>query len=156
VVDLTTKSKDLVKGVLECIEAIIDRAGGQKSGDLLGKFRARARSLPTDLASHGLQYLVVLTAARSNKRLIEESLRKNSCVDVVNSLVDEKGLDDDKRSYALYGGVLVYLLKQQGVIDEKVSSFRELLEKLANPAVEALATPIAEWLKRLAEAYIAE
>ncbi|MGC8988417.1 type III-B CRISPR module-associated protein Cmr5 [Infirmifilum sp.] len=152
---MSTQSKDLVAEVLKCIEAVTSAAGGEK-GRILGKFRARARSLPADLAAHGLRYLVVLTAARSNKSLIEESLKKNSCVEVVSSLMNMKDLDEDERSYALYGGVLVYLLKQQGIIGGGVTDFRSLLDKLADPAVEERAKIVTEWLKRLAEAYISE
>jgi len=147
--NVVTKSENLVNEVLECIEVLTSEAREPPK-----EFRTRARSLPADLIAHGLQYLVALTAARSSKSLIEKGLKGNSCADVVKSIMEEKEFDEVKRSYGLYGGVLVYLLKRQGVIEEGVSSFRDLLEKLTDPAVEAKSAPIIEWLKRLAEAYI--
>jgi CRISPR type III-B/RAMP module-associated protein Cmr5 len=142
--------KEVVSEVLDCIESLIN--GRSLREDILKKFRARARTLPVDLYTHGLAYTLTIIAARSNKEAIEKGLTGTKCIDVIKSV--ENIFDDvEEKSYGIYGAIITYLLKKLGVI--RSSTFKDLInEVLSNYVADLRAREILEWLKRFTEAYI--
>jgi len=138
--------------ILECIKAIDDYKAKGKDA-VAGGFRSRSRETPTYIYTHGLPYAITLLAARSSKSLLENGLLQDTatCRDVVERVLSMEN-DEKKASYGLYGALVLYIMKREGLI--KSRTFSDLVkEMLQNPTIEAKSKPIFEWFKRLSEAY---
>lgn len=143
----------VVTQVLECVKLVVGPESGL-SKDQLDAFKARARSLPSMLFTNGLAYTLVYVASRSNYKAVDVGLASESCNDLVSKL---KSLlykaEREEAGYFLYGSLLAYMLKYARLTTAK--SFDELVKKAMEDAfLNQGALAIAEWIKRLAEAYI--
>lgn len=137
---------EIIPKISECVEEI------SRSPDVRERFRGRARDIPSDIFSRGLAYALTYTAARSSARAVEKGLMITSCKDLVKGIADEE-MSPEEKGYALYGALLLYILKEAGVL--KATTFSEAVRSvLGNPMIEVYASSAAEWIKRLAEAYI--
>lgn len=132
--------------------------------DYLKAFRTRARSLPTMLYTNGLSYTIVYVASRSSHEAVEIGLISESCEDLLmrlesllagRSKAGGKSIDKEEAGYILYGSLLAYLLKTARFTT--VRKFDELVRAALDDALlNQGANLVAEWIKRLAEAYIPE
>jgi len=155
---LSTWEKRLIELALDAVGKICE---GCKE-DERKSFRARARSLISDMYASGVAYVVSLAAARSSARAVELGLTANSLDDIIVKLcgdrehVKELGLGGaEDRGYALYGSLLLYALRQAGVLS--AGRLSEAIKSLwGNAAADRVALHAATWLKRFAEAYIYE
>ena len=148
--------KELIDTVIECIEEFTKAY--ERSVRCLRSLRTRARTLPSDLFSQGLAYVLTLTAARSAREFIELGLSSESCSDVIGRADDLRrklGVGDEEFGYAIYGALLAFILKKLGVVKEV--TFADLVRSsISNPVRENMALEVAGWLKRMVEAYIHE
>jgi len=143
--------------VVNCIEQVTNiRLSSKKGAEILKGFRTRARSIPTTLFTRGLAYTTILISSRSSSRLVELGLLKNSCEEIASEVARQsEEYDVEKLSYGLYGAVILFLLRKGGVITStKLSDM--LREVVRDSSIDSKATTVFEWIKRLAEAYIAE
>jgi len=148
----------MLEKAVECIEQISQLASLNEDGkEILNGFRSRAESMPSIFFTHGFAYTMVLLAARSSKELMELGF-KNSCkeiVDEIKKIWNEKRYSRDELSYGLYGASILLLLHKAGNIKTKEFS-NVLKEAIKDPTIDLKAMQIFEWIKRLAEAYIAK
>lgn len=146
-------TRELIALALDCIKSLIDLARSS-STDTLRAFRTRARDLPTTMFVNGFAYTLVYVASRSSAKAIDNGLIAKSCSDLTSMLRElSQGLGREEVGYALYGLLLTFLIKSAGLTNAK--SFDELVKKaMEDPVLERGAGVIAEWIKRLAEAYI--
>jgi len=146
----------VLEKVVECIEQISQLASLNEDGkEILSGFRSRAESMPSIFFIHGFAYTMVLLAARSSRELMELGF-KNSCKEIVDEIkkIREK-YRKDELSYGLYGATILLLLHEAGNI--KTKEFSSVLkEAIKDPTIDLKAMQIFEWIKRLAEAYIAK
>jgi len=143
--------KKVVESSMKCINLLVSR---YSDADFLKNFRARARSVPADVAVHGITYALTVLAARSNYRAIEVGLIASECVGVVERVREVlKDASSEELSYGAYGAVVVYVMKSAGMI--KSNNFKELIEEtLRDPLLRLKARMVFEWVKRFSEAYI--
>jgi len=143
---------EVVKYCLSCIEALINE---KVDKDVLRSFRARARSIPSDMFMHGFIYTITLLAARSSRSILEKGLKEVDCKNIVKEISSLKELGYDARGYGLYGAMILYILKRLNAL--KSETFNDLIrEASGNPVIEFKTRIVLEWLKRFSEAYIEE
>lgn len=143
---------EVVKYSLSCIEALINE---KVDKDVLRSFRARARSIPSDMFMHGFIYTMTLLAARSSRSILEKGLKEIDCKNIVKEISSLKGVGSDERGYGLYGAMILYILKRLNAL--KSETFNDLIrEASGNPVIEFKTRIVLEWLKRFSEAYIEE
>ncbi len=147
--------KKIVTEILDCIESIIKNIS--KDNETIKSFRTRARDIPLYLFMRGPTYTMVYIAARSNVYILNKAFKASNCEELIMSVIgrDQKfmRMGSDKKGYALYGAVVIYVLKRLNLI--KAGSFTELInETLNNPALYSYLSAISEWIKRFAEGYI--
>lgn len=141
--------KNVVEKCLECIERLTSNRNAEK---VLKGFRARARSIPAEAAIRGTAYALTLIAARGSKEAIEIGLSAGNCGDVVSSIVG-KNIDSEELSYWVYSAIVAYVMKSSGMVSSK--NFKDLIKESMSSSVDIKAKMVFEWVKRLAEAYIA-
>lgn len=142
--------KEVISEALNCVESLVSGRGSKE--EILQRFRTRARSIPVNLYTHGLAYVLTIIAARSSRDAIEKGLTGMKCVDIIK---DVEGIfrDTEEKSYGIYGAIITYLLKKAEII--KSSTFKDLVnEVLSNYVADLRAREVFEWLKRFTEAYI--
>lgn len=123
--------------------------------DVLRSFRARARSIPSDMFMHGFIYTITLLAARSSRSILEKGLKEVDCKNIVKEISSLKGVGSDERGYGLYGAMILYILKRLNAL--KSETFNDLIrEASGNSVIEFKTRIVLEWLKRFSEAYIEE
>lgn len=138
----------VVPQLIECVEKI----STSSSVEYRKSFRSRARGMPADLFSRGLAYMLTYAAARSSATAIEVGLTANSCEELINNVKNMK-LKSEEYGYATYGALVLYSLKQANLVSR--TKFSDIVkEALTNYTLNTHAMLIAEWIKRLAEAYI--
>jgi len=143
---------EVVKYSLSCIEALINE---KVDKDVLRSFRARARSIPSDMFMHGFIYIMTLLAARSSRSILEKGLKEVDCKNIIKEISGLKELGHDERGYGLYGAMILYILKRLNAL--KSETFNDLIrEASGNPVIEFKTRIVLEWLKRFSEAYIEE
>lgn len=135
---------------VDCVSRLVNKI----QGDKIEAFRARARDLPTMMFSNGFAYTLVFIASRGSVEAIELGLRANSCDELVESITQQIVREDrETAGYIIYGSLLLYLVRNARLTEK--ASFNDLLkESLENNLIDRGAQIIAEWVKRLAEAYI--
>lgn len=142
--------KIIVENLGTCFRDLLDIV---RDRDKLKSFRSRARDMPTEIFIHGLTYTLMLAASRGDLNILEKTIVKNECkelVKVVNS-IDSK----EKFGYTMYTSLILFLFRKLNI--DLGLSFRDILNKVVgNNALEKKAYIIADWIKRFAEAYIAE
>jgi len=149
------KIEDLALEIVERLCALC------KNDDYKRSFRARARSLITDLYVNGISYVVTICAARSSANAVELGLTSKTPDDFIRVYVNERlakkmGLKkSESYGYAIYGASLLYALRMLNIIKStKLSdAIRELMN---NSLADRKAYQFVVWLKRFAEAYIYE
>jgi len=136
---------------MKCINLLVSKSADAK---FLISFRARARSVPTDIAVHGITYALTVLAARSNYKAIEVGLTASECAEVVEKVREVlKDADNEELSYGTYGAVVIFIMKSAGMI--KSNNFEELIrETLKDPLLRLKARTVFDWVKRFSEAYI--
>jgi len=144
--------ESVIRNSMECVNLLV--TDFKHPGRVLEGFRARARSIPTDVAVHGVTYALTLIAARSNYKAIEVGLRAGGCKEAIEGVREVlKDADTEELSYGVYGAVVAYVMKSSGIV--KSTSFRELIEEtLRDPSLRLKAMMVFEWVKRFSEAYI--
>jgi CRISPR type III-B/RAMP module-associated protein Cmr5 len=141
--------KVIVSNALECIENIIRNISNERAKR---SFRSRARDIPSDLFTRGPTYTMVYIAARSNVHSLNIAFAASDCKQIVE-YINKSDMKPEEKGYALYGAVVIHILKQIGLI--KARNFTELInETLTNPVLYNYFNAIAEWIKRFAEGYI--
>ena len=144
-----TTEKTMISLALDCVNNLLGTFGD----DVKKRFKARARDMPTELFTKGFAYMITLTAARSNASLVEVGLRASRCADIMDRLSGSRGLSEEEYGYAIYGAIILYILKQAGIISG--SSLSDVIKSSLNdPTIDQHAILVVEWIKRLAEAYI--
>lgn len=145
--------REVIAQVLECIKMVTDVRSGI-SRDRLEAFRSRARDLPSTMFINGFAYALTYIASRSTIKTIELGLLAESCNDLLTKLVEHiKNVEREEAGYIMYGSILAFLIKQAGLSTAK--SFDELLRAAMEDVILSQgALVLAEWIKRLAEAYI--
>lgn len=138
--------KKIVSNITECIDKIAELPDKVKK-----EFRNRAREMPSELFTRGFAYMITLSAARSSSELIEVGLKASSCKDLVERLKESPKIN----SYALYGALVIYTLKQTGIY-ARDTILGVIKDSLNNLIIDQYATVVVEWIKRLAEACISE
>lgn len=130
-------------------------------GKVKESFRARCRSLISDLYTSGAAYVLVVAAARSSAEAAEKGLSAKTADEVVGIAGDkeryrELGLEGGEDvGYAVYCASLLYALKEAGVLH--AARFADAVRELqGNVLADRVAFEFASWLKRFAEAYIHE
>lgn len=142
---------NLIIKISECVELV---SKGVPQNVKKG-FRSKARDMPTNIFGRGLAYAITYAAARSSASAVELGLSAINCNSFISSIVKNEKLGDEDKGYALYGAMILYLLKEAKALN--ANSFKDALKTaLDNPSVEVHANEIAEWIKRFAEAYIEE
>ena len=143
--------ESVIRNSIECVNLLLTDF---KDLGILEGFRARARSIPTDVAVHGVTYALTLIAARSNYKAIEVGLKAGGCREAIGRVKEVlKDEDGEKLSYGAYGAVIAYVMKSSKVV--KSTSFEELIEEtLKDPSLRLKAMIVFEWVKRFSEAYI--
>lgn len=136
--------------ISSCIETIATKT----SPEMKKKFRSRARDIAPDIFSKGLAYVLIYTAARSSARLVEKGLLVADCETMIKE-IDGERIKDEEKGYAVYGALLLFILKEMNILRSK--TFSEAIKSVLNdPTIEIYASKAAEWIKRFAEAYIEE
>ena len=129
-------------------------------GEVLRAFRARARNMVTQLYFNGTALVVSICAARSSARAIEKGLKAAAVNEIAQfcnwEVANKLGLEGgEKIAYAIYGAVILYVLRTLGIIASH--SFSDAIKELMdNRLADIVAWQFATWLKRFAEAYIYE
>lgn len=143
--------ESVVESSMKCINLLVSRSA---NAEFLRSFRARARSVPTDIAVHGITYALTVLAARSSYKAIEAGLIASECAEVIEKVREVlKSADSEELSYGTYGAIVVYIMKSAGMI--KSNNFEELIrETLKDPLLRLKARMVFEWVKRFSEAYI--
>lgn len=140
-----TIEKMIVPILVDCVEKISQSKSAKR-------FKSRARDLPTDLFTRGLAYTLTYIAARSSATLVEIGLTVNSCDELISNL-EKSNVDEEELGYALYGALILFSIKKMGLL--RKTRFADIVkEALSNHVLDHYAMIVAEWTKRLAEAYI--
>lgn len=144
----------VVKAVADCVSTLREKF----AADCLKSFRARAREVPAMVFSRGLAYAIVYVASRSSEEVFGIGLNSGSCPDLVEGVrkyLEKAKAEREEAGYALYGALLAFTMKAGGLA--RASDFRGLIEAvLKDPTVNYRALEVVEWIKRFAEAYVAE
>jgi len=120
--------------------------------ELKRKIRTRCRQNYTDLYYLGASYVIALSAARAgNKEVIINGLLSPDCKGIIEKIVNERSMSSEEKSYALYTTILLYYIKDS-LKDKK---FGEIIKTLRQNDLlfTAKLIPLADWLKKLSEAY---
>ncbi|MCS7099860.1 MAG: type III-B CRISPR module-associated protein Cmr5 [Sulfolobales archaeon] len=154
-------TENLVKIVTECVSGFKKKLGDKGfSEDMLSSFRSRAREAPTLIFMRGLPYTLVYVASRSSQEVFSLGLNAETCEDLSSKIlkyIEEKNLRDkaEKTGYVIYGALLAFAMKKAGVT--RAGDFESLIKSVLNdPLASTRASTVADWIKRFAEAYIAE
>jgi len=122
-------------------------------------FRTRTRILVSDVFFNGAAYVFSVTASRSSAEAVEYGLKENNLEKLINAFKDTEFLKKvdlkgkEEIAYALYGSLLLFVLKNVGVL--KASTLAEAIRaSLGNVVIDKNASEVAIWFKRFAEAYI--
>lgn len=142
------------------MEYVYEVSNSSIDEEVKGRFRARARQAPSDISFNGLAYTLVTFAARSNAESLEElGLRTHDLKELIDILTNEQrreklGLRSaEEASYALYGGLLLLILRKLGYLD--ALTLREvILRALKDPLLNEASLRVSILIKRFAEAFI--
>ncbi|MEL9991501.1 MAG: CRISPR-associated protein Cmr5 [Thermoproteus sp.] len=132
--------------VVECTKAV----GKLEDDDLKRGYAQRARRFATDMFTLGPAYVVAVVAARSSAEAVSAGATAPTCEEVVKVVAGTKGSTEEK-SYAIYGAVLLYVLKKMGLVTK--TDLSDIVLELQDPLLHFRAYQAAEWVKRMAEAY---
>ncbi|MEM2590427.1 MAG: type III-B CRISPR module-associated protein Cmr5 [Zestosphaera sp.] len=148
-------TQDVVKTIVDCVNNFVMEFAEAK---VLSSFRKRARETPTLVFSRGLAYAMVYLASRSNEKAFKIGLNARECTDLSKSIgeyIRGKKLSEEESGYVLYGALLAFAMKVYGIVS--ASTFEELIKSvLKSPIASARTHELIDWIKRFAEAYIAE
>jgi len=109
----------------------------------------------TDLYVNGTAYVISMCAARSSAEAVELGLTAPRLDDLLEE-VRKNSLARQEPGYAIYGAVLLYALRQLGVLENCRTLGDALRELMDNHFADRKAYYFASWLKRFTEAYIHE
>lgn len=152
-------SPETIKTLSACFDQITsDSSRTALDLEALKSFRARAREIPTLLFSRGLPYTIVYIASRSDKRTFIEVRNASNCNDLlkkVKEIISQRRAEEkaEEKGYIMYGALLTFALTREGAFTN-AERFSDIINEAYNPIVDTKAQHVAEWLKRLAEAYV--
>ncbi|MCS7104955.1 MAG: type III-B CRISPR module-associated protein Cmr5 [Thermofilaceae archaeon] len=140
---------NMVKFLTDVIEKI-----STKSDTEPRRFRSRARQLTSDLFTRGLAYTLVLIASRGSTLGVEQGLFAENIEDLEKRLSGYlEGLNPEEKGYTLYGAVLLMTLRKFGIV--KMGRLADVIKDVVgNPSADAQALIVADWIARLADAFI--
>lgn len=154
--------KEIVSTVINCVTLALSYVTNNKklTNDDIKSLRSRARDLPALLLTRGFPYVVVYIASRSSYEVFEKGLASSKCEEVIDGVINLKSeggkekLKGEEVGYALYGALLSYVMKSAKMIPEEKKTFKDLIEySLNRPSLNVRASIVAEWIKRVVEAY---
>lgn len=151
--------ESVVKTIAECVSAFRSELRGSEDQDRLKSFRSRARDIPTLVFTRGLAYALVYVASRSSEEAFRLGLTAIGCSDLSKKIRERvSNMKAEESGYVLYGALLAFAMKTYGIIVEVSGDPFERLVKasLEDPVINARALEVVEWIKRFAEAYVAE
>lgn len=137
---------NVVDLVVECTKAV-ERLENSK---LKEGYAQRARRFATDMFTLGPAYVVAVVAARSKAEAVAAGATAPTCAEAVNTAVNSVR-ELEEKSYAAYGAVLLYVFKKLGLVTK--ADLGEVVLELQDPLLHLRAYQVAEWVKRMAEAY---
>ncbi|AKG38439.1 hypothetical protein MA03_02940 [Infirmifilum uzonense] len=154
---MSISEKDIMELALNAVEAVTTKC----SEDVKSSFRARARNMISDLFTSGASYVISVAAARSSAYALETALSVKDVGEITRICEDHDyskklGVEkSDDKGYAIYGSLLLYVLKKTGILSSNKLS-EAIRELQGNTYAEKILARMAIWLKRFAEAYIHE
>lgn len=134
-----------------CVKHVIQKEG--MKSDAVKGLRSRARDIPTMIFTQGLAYTLTFIASRSSSKVFEKALESKNCEELTSG-IKELRLSGEKIGYAIYGGMLTYIMKDLGLVNTCMN-LKDLVDlAIRDPTLEVRVWPIVEWLKRVVEAYV--